>query len=214
VIDEYGGTDGLVSIEDIVEQIVGDIEDEHDERGKLSIVRQSDGSYLADARASLEDVVAMVGVDFDIGEASEEVDTLGGYLVGQLGRLPVRGELVSGPGPFEIEVLDADPRRVKRLRILRRQQPRLTRVDPSRRDGEPEAPRRIAAAPLARPPAESPASPTGETAATVDTAAAPAPPTEPPIESHPEEAPSAASREPLTDRVAAARVFPLSRRRL
>jgi Mg2+/Co2+ transporter CorC len=133
VIDEYGGTDGLASIEDIVELIVGDIEDEHDESEEHPIVRQADGSWLADARASLDDVVAMVGADFDVGEASEEVDTLGGYLVGQVGRLPVRGELVPGPGPFEIEVLDADPRRVKRLRILRRRQPRLMRVDAGRR---------------------------------------------------------------------------------
>jgi CBS domain containing-hemolysin-like protein len=133
VIDEYGGTDGLVSMEDIVEQIVGDIEDEHDEGDEHPIVRQADGSWLADARARLDDVVAMVGADFDVGEASEEVDTLGGYLVGQVGRLPVRGELIPGPGPFEIEVLDADPRRVKRLRILRRRQPRLTRVDGVRR---------------------------------------------------------------------------------
>jgi CBS domain containing-hemolysin-like protein len=137
VIDEYGGTDGIASIEDIVELIVGDIEDEHDESGEHPIVRQADGSWLADARASLEDVVAMVGADFDVGEASEEVDTLGGYLVGQVGRLPVRGELIPGPGPFEIEVLDADPRRVKRLRILRRRQPRLTRVDAARRVGAP-----------------------------------------------------------------------------
>ena len=83
------------------------------------MVRQPDGSFLADARASLEDVAAFVGPEFDVGEAAEEVDTLGGYLATQIGRVPVRGELVPGPGPFEIEVLDADPRRVKRLRIYR-----------------------------------------------------------------------------------------------
>ena len=119
VIDEYGGTDGLVSIEDLVELIVGDIEDEHDERGEHPVVRQADGSYLADARASLEEVVALVGADFDVAEATEEVDTLGGYLATRIGRVPVRGELVPGPGPYEIEVLDADPRRVKRVRIYR-----------------------------------------------------------------------------------------------
>lgn len=116
VVDEYGGTDGLVSIEDIVEQIVGEIDDEHDSDEPPSIVKQGD-SFIADARASLEDVVAMVGEDFDTGEAGEEVDTLGGYLVTHVGRLPVRGEVISGPGNFEIEVLDADPRRVKKLRI-------------------------------------------------------------------------------------------------
>ena len=119
VIDEYGGTDGLVSIEDLVELIVGDIEDEHDERGEHRVARQPDGSYLADARASLEEVVALVGPEFDVGEATEEVNTLGGYLATRIGRVPVRGELVPGPGPFEIEVLDADPRRVKRVRIHR-----------------------------------------------------------------------------------------------
>src|SRR5215469_11063143 len=119
VIDEYGGTDGLVSIEDLVELIVGDIEDEHDEGGEHPVVRQPDGSYLADARASLEEVVNLVGAEFDVGEATEEVDTLGGYIATRIGRVPVRGELVPGPGPFEIEVLDADPRRVKRVAIHR-----------------------------------------------------------------------------------------------
>jgi CBS domain containing-hemolysin-like protein len=120
VIDEYGGTDGVVSIEDIVEQVVGEIEDEHDEQEAPSIIRQPDGSFLADARANLEDVTAALGAEFDIGDAAEEVDTLGGYLFTKIGRVPVRGELVAGPGNFEIEVVDADPRRVKRLRIYRK----------------------------------------------------------------------------------------------
>ena len=119
VIDEYGGTDGLVTIEDIVEEIVGDIEDEHDEATAPDVVRQPDGSFLADARASLEDVTATVGPEFVVGEIAEEVDTLAGYIVMQVGRVPVRGELVPGPGGFEIEVLDADPRRVKRVKIAR-----------------------------------------------------------------------------------------------
>ena len=119
VVDEYGGTDGIVSIEDIVEQIVGDIEDEHDDEDTPSVVRQADGSFIADARAKLEEVVAVVGAGFDVGEVVKEVDTLGGYLVTQAGRVPVRGELVQGPGSFEIEVLDADPRRVKKVKIHR-----------------------------------------------------------------------------------------------
>src|ERR1041385_2566283 len=81
VIDEYGGTDGIVSMEDVVEQIVGDIEDEHDEDDVPSIVRQADGSFLADARASLEDVVALVGAEFDVKEEAAEVDTLAGYIM-------------------------------------------------------------------------------------------------------------------------------------
>lgn len=127
VIDEYGGTDGIISIEDLVEQIVGDIEDEHDEREARSVVRQPDGSFLADARAPLEDVVAIVGAEFDVGDAAEEVDTLGGYLVTRVGRVPVRGEIVPGPEPFEIEVLDADPRRVKKVKISRSKQRRAGR---------------------------------------------------------------------------------------
>ncbi len=121
VIDEYGGTDGIVSIEDVVEQIVGDIEDEHDDAEAPAIVRQHDGSFMADARASLEDVVKTVGPEFEIGhEIAEEVDTLAGYIMTRVGRLPSRGEVVQGPGDFEIEVLDSDPRRLKRLRIIRR----------------------------------------------------------------------------------------------
>ena len=81
--------------------------------------RQLDGSFVADARASLDDVTAAVGVAFDVGDAAEEVDTLGGYLMTQVGRLPLRGELVPGPAGFEIEVLDSDPRRIKKVRIHR-----------------------------------------------------------------------------------------------
>ena len=119
VIDEYGGTDGLVSIEDIVELIVGDIADEHDVEEPVDIVRQPDGSFVADARAGLEDVIATIGTEFDVREHLEDVDTLGGYLVTKAGHMPVRGELVAGPPGFEIEVLDADPRRVKRAKIYR-----------------------------------------------------------------------------------------------
>ena len=119
VVDEYGGADGVVSIEDIVEQIVGEIADEHDEDTPPGVVRQADGSFLADARANLEDVTAIVGPEFEVGEIAKEVDTLAGYVVTRIGRVPVRGELVPGPGPFELEILDADPRRLKRLRIYR-----------------------------------------------------------------------------------------------
>ena len=133
VVDEYGGTDGLASIEDIVEQIVGEIADEHDEDELPAVAQQPDGSFVADARATIEDVVGTVGNDFDVGDAAEEVDTIGGYLVTRAGRLPVRGEIVPGPGLFEFEVLDADPRRVKRVRIIRlkerRDQPRERRRD-------------------------------------------------------------------------------------
>jgi CBS domain containing-hemolysin-like protein len=134
VIDEYGGTDGLASIEDIVEEIVGDIEDEHDEATERAVVRQPDGSYVSAGRASLEEAVAVIGMEFDVGDAAEEVDTVGGYIVTLIGRVPVRGELVPGPGAFEIEILDADPRRVKRVRIyLRKPAPRPAERPPLRR---------------------------------------------------------------------------------
>jgi len=127
VIDEYGGTDGLVSMEDIVELIVGDIADEHDEDEAPSVVRQADGSFIADARASLDDAIATVGAEFDVGDAANDVDTLSGYVVTLAGRVPSRGEVVPGPGPYEIEVLDADPRRVKRVRIYNVNARRLER---------------------------------------------------------------------------------------
>src|SRR5467141_1647854 len=140
VVDEYGGTDGLVSIEDIVEQIVGEIDDEHDSDEPPSIVRQADNSFIADARARLDDVRSVIGEEFVTGEAGEEVETLGGYLVTHVGRLPVRGEVISGPGNFEIEVLDADPRRVKRLRIAPRKErpPARTQRESRRREAAPE----------------------------------------------------------------------------
>ena len=131
IIDEYGGSDGLVSIEDLVELIVGDIADEHDEDEKAMVTRQNDGSFLAIGRASLDDVRAMIGDEFDVGGAAQEVDTLGGYLVMRAGHVPVRGELVPGPGVFEAEVLDADPRRVKRVKIYHRK---------DRRPGTPHEP--------------------------------------------------------------------------
>jgi CBS domain containing-hemolysin-like protein len=128
VIDEYGGSDGLVSIEDLVELIVGDIADEHDEKEGPAVTRQSDGSFLANGRAGLDEVREAIGEQFDVGEAAEEVETLGGYLVTKAGHVPVRGELVPGPGPFEAEVLDADPRRVKRVRIYLRKDRRPATV--------------------------------------------------------------------------------------
>jgi CBS domain containing-hemolysin-like protein len=119
VIDEYGGTDGLVSIEDIVEEIVGDIEDEHDDQ-ESRIVALGDGSFLADARASLTETMEAVGNGFDVGASADEVDTLGGLLVTLAARVPTRNEILRGPGEFDFEIIDADPRRVKRVRIFRR----------------------------------------------------------------------------------------------
>jgi len=116
VVDEYGGTDGLVSIEDLVEEIVGDIDDEYDVEEALELVPRPDGGFDADARISLDDFKERTGIELSFEEIGEEVDTLGGVVVAALGRVPARGEIVSHAG-FEFEILEADPRRVKRLRI-------------------------------------------------------------------------------------------------
>lgn len=119
VIDEYGGTDGLVTIEDLIEQVVGDIEDEHDVDEDVLWQREGPGVYLAQAKASLDEFSAEIGIDLtdhdDIDE--EEVDTIGGLVIMLAGHVPARGEVVKHPGGPEFEVVEADPRRVKRLRI-------------------------------------------------------------------------------------------------
>jgi magnesium and cobalt transporter len=117
VIDEYGGTDGLVSIEDIIEEIVGDIADEHDEEAP-ALKRDEDG-FVADARVELKDFKNETGVDLATSEADEGVDSLGGLVASLVGRVPQRGEIIAHPSGYEFEVLEADPRRIKRLRIRR-----------------------------------------------------------------------------------------------
>jgi CBS domain containing-hemolysin-like protein len=124
VIDEYGGTDGLVSLEDIVEIVVGEIEDEHDDVEGPMIVKESEGVFLANGRADLDEVGAMIGQDFTRAEDEEEVDTIGGLIINLLGRIPGRGEIVPGPGGFEFEIIDVDPRRIKRLRISKKREGR------------------------------------------------------------------------------------------
>lgn len=122
VIDEYGGTDGLVSIEDLVEEIVGDIDDEHDVAEAPQLKALPDGGWDADARIDLDDFRAQTGLHLEAEGADEDIETLGGLVVALLGRLPQRGEIIPHPSGFEFEVLEADPRRVKRLR-LRKPQP-------------------------------------------------------------------------------------------
>ncbi len=117
VIDEYGGVDGLVTIEDLIEQIVGEIGDEHDEEDDLLWSREAENVYLAQARMDIEDFEAEAGVRLADAELAEEVDTLGGLLFRLAGRVPARGEVVPHPDGHEFEVLDADARKVKRLRV-------------------------------------------------------------------------------------------------
>ena len=120
VIDEYGGTDGLVSIEDVVEMIVGDIEDEHDLEEAPQIEALGDNVFVADARASIEAVSEVLELDLGEAASAAEVDTLGGLITAIAGHLPTRGQIVRMPDTdLEFEVLDADPRRVKRVRIHR-----------------------------------------------------------------------------------------------
>jgi magnesium and cobalt transporter len=117
VIDEYGGTDGLVSIEDIIEQIVGDIADEHDE--VTAALKPDGGSLIADARMDLDDFKTETGHEFllEEGEDAPDIDSLGGLVVLLLGRVPQRGEIVAHPDGTEFQVLEADPRRVRKLRV-------------------------------------------------------------------------------------------------
>ncbi|MCT4494631.1 hemolysin family protein [Bosea minatitlanensis] len=119
VIDEYGGTDGLVSIEDLIEIVVGDIEDEHDKE-EVPITATGEGCFAADARATLEELRQATGVDLSGNEVADDIDTLGGLIVTLAGRVPAQGETVEGPEGLSFEVLDSDQRRVKRLTIRRR----------------------------------------------------------------------------------------------
>ncbi|EJF81275.1 hemolysin family protein [Bartonella doshiae] len=118
VIDEHGGTDGLVSMEDIVELVVGDIEDEHDNVDN-AIVREPNNRWLVDARTELEDVEKALGPHFVVGEYGDEVDTIGGLIVSILDRIPAKGEIVEAIPGYRFRILEADKRRIKRLRIFR-----------------------------------------------------------------------------------------------
>jgi CBS domain containing-hemolysin-like protein len=117
VVDEYGGTDGLVTIEDLVEQIVGDIEDEHDEAEVANIVADPKLGLVTAARTPVKELEDHLGLKLLKPEEEEDIDTLGGLVFSLVGRVPARGELIRHPAGLEFEVLDADPRRVKKLRV-------------------------------------------------------------------------------------------------
>ena len=118
VVDEYGGTDGLVTIEDLIEQIVGQIEDEHDEDEERQITRDPRLGMVAAARTPVEELERQLELSLVLDE-DDDVDTIGGLVFALAGSIPVRGEIVRHPAGVEFEVLDADPRRIKRLRISR-----------------------------------------------------------------------------------------------
>ena len=117
VVDEYGGTDGLVTIEDIVEEIVGEIEDEHDRDEGPLLQEQADGVIDADGRAEIEDLEEILTIDLLPDEVDEDIETLGGLVFAMLGRVPRVGEKINHPGGIQFEIVDADLRRVKRLLI-------------------------------------------------------------------------------------------------
>jgi CBS domain containing-hemolysin-like protein len=117
VVDEYGGIDGLVTIEDLVETITGDISDEHDEPGPPQMVERPDGTIELDARTPVEDFEAKLGPVLTEEERAADIDTMGGLVFTLAGRVPAKGELVSHPSGLEFRVLDSDPRRIRRLRV-------------------------------------------------------------------------------------------------
>ena len=117
VVDEYGGTDGLVTINDLVEEIVGEIEDEYERAPGPMFSRQSDGSLLVDARAPLEGLAARVGIKLIPNEREEDIESVGGLIFSLVGRVPLRGEVILHSSGIEFEVIDSDPRRVKRILV-------------------------------------------------------------------------------------------------
>ena len=131
VVDEYGGTDGMVTIEDLVEEIVGEIQDEHDKILPPSLTERPDGTLEADARVEVEDLEKHLGQELLEPDRREDVDTLGGLIFTLLDRVPARGEIVPHPAAIEFEVLDADPRRVKRL-LIRQKTPVAAAKEPSK----------------------------------------------------------------------------------
>ena len=117
VVDEFGGIDGLLTIEDVVEEIVGEIEDEHDVQEQPKLVERPDGTVLADARATIEEFEERVGPVLSEAEREEDIDTLGGLVFSLAGRIPKRGEVVKHRSGLAFEILDADSRRIKRLKV-------------------------------------------------------------------------------------------------
>ncbi|MEL7116624.1 MAG: transporter associated domain-containing protein [Pseudomonadota bacterium] len=117
VIDEYGGVDGLVTIEDLIEQVIGEIEDEHDVEEDELWALEKPGCYLAQSKTPLDEFQSVIGVPLTTGEDQDEIDTLGGLVFMLAGRVPTRGEVIPHPAGPEFEVVDADLRRIKRLRV-------------------------------------------------------------------------------------------------
>jgi magnesium and cobalt transporter len=148
VVDEFGGIDGLVTIEDLIEEIVGEIEDEHDDAATTQLVQRPDGSVIADARTPIEEFEERFAVRLLDADAEEDIDTLGGLVFMLAGRVPSRGETIGHPDGISFDVLDADPRRVKRLRVRGLPRPAPAPAPPAVSPGA-AAPHAPAAAPTA-----------------------------------------------------------------
>lgn len=123
VIDEYGGVDGLVTIEDLLEQVVGEIADEHDMQEDSFWVKENDDVYLVQARISLDEFEKLLRTRFLDDDTDDEIDTLGGLLLMMTGRVPTRGEVISHPSGYEFEIVEADPRSIKKLRVYKKSMP-------------------------------------------------------------------------------------------
>jgi CBS domain containing-hemolysin-like protein len=117
VIDEFGGVDGLVTLEDVIEAVVGEIDDEHDEAAAIQIVARAGGVYEIDARVALDELEGVLGHSLATADMDEDIDTAAGLVSALAGRVPQRGEVIAHPAGLDFEITDADPRRVKRLRL-------------------------------------------------------------------------------------------------
>ncbi len=130
VIDEYGGTDGLVTIEDLLEVVVGDIEDEHDDDDGELIKQIGENIFIADARVELNELHSILGNEFNPEQYIEDADTLGGLIFDLLDRVPVRGEVITKLKGFEFEIIEADPRRIKKVAVRKTKRPYQKRTKP------------------------------------------------------------------------------------